>query len=131
MVETVTECNEPQKVDIVAIDGNEDTRDRMVDLLKEREKVAHAYSCPEHFLKNLSEYSKDTIISTGYIFGDFRDRNRGLDGLDLLNRIYKEGYAKLYLLTWSDFSYRSLPYYVKYLEKSGNCEHDVDRLLEE
>ena len=97
--------------------------------MKENGKVVDAYGCPSHFLENLSKYSKDTKISTGHIFENYW--NNEFNGLDLLKRLHEEGYVNLYMFTWSDSRLLRIPYYVKFLPKSGDYKNDVDRLLSE
>jgi len=118
---SVSTATKTRRVDIVIVDGA--IACELANNIEKRGLVVDAYSRPSDLLANLSKYSKDTRISFGYVF------NGDIWGLELAKRLHEAGYVNLYMLTWSDFKFCEIPYYVKHLPKSGDYEHDVDRLL--
>jgi FixJ family two-component response regulator/anti-sigma regulatory factor (Ser/Thr protein kinase) len=103
--------NNFKKIELVIIDDDQMLADSLVGLLKERFDGAKAYYHPNHFLKDLSKYAKDTIICMDH---DFKTK---IDGIELAKQLNEAGYTKLYLLSGKTFEDGEIPDYLTVLLK--------------
>jgi len=106
-----------KKVELVIIDDDQILADSLANFLKERFTGVEAYYHPNHFLKNLSRYAKDTIICMDH---DFKAQ---IDGIELAKQLNEAGYTKLYLFSGKTFEEGELPDYLTLLLKG-----DMDAL---
>ena len=104
-----------KKVELVIIDDDQILADSLANFLKDRFTGVEAHYHPNHFLKNLSRYAKDTIICMDH---DFKTQ---IDGIELAKQLNEAGYTKLYLLSGKTFEEGEVPNYLTVLLK-GDTE---------
>lgn len=104
-----------KKIDLVIIDDDQLLADSLASLLKKRFEGVETYYHPSHFLKNLSQYTKDTLICMDH---DFKAQ---IDGIELAKQLNEAGYTKLYLLSGKTFEEGEVPNYLTVLLK-GDTE---------
>jgi len=106
-------------VDLVIIEDNRSFAESIITYLQElRSTQDHSYQVdhythPHTFLENLSQYPKDTKISVDNDFGV-----PDLNGLQLAQKLYEQGYTKLYLLSGTEFSIGEVPSYLGFILKT-------------
>jgi PAS domain S-box-containing protein len=103
--------NNFKKIELVIIDDDQLLADSLANLLKKRFVEVEAHYHPNHFLKNLSKYAKDTIICMDH------DLKAQIDGIELAKRLNEAGYIKLYLLSGKTFEEGEVPDYLTVLLK--------------
>ena len=110
---------ESKNVDLVIIDDSASFVESVMTYLKEinstqdRPYQIDHYTDPNTFLENLSRYPKDTKISLDNDFGV-----SALNGLQLAQKLYEQGYTKLYLLSGKDFEVGEVPSYIMLILKT-------------
>ncbi|CAL7961192.1 Sensor protein [Gammaproteobacteria bacterium] len=100
-----------KKIDLVIIDDDQLLADSLANLLKDRFTGVEAYYHPKHFLENLSQYAKNTIICMDH---DFKSQ---MNGIDLAEQLHEAGYTKLYLFSGKTFEKKEIPDYLTVLLK--------------
>jgi PAS domain S-box-containing protein len=107
-----TETSSFKKVDLIIIEDDESLGEGMVAYLEDVCRVV-LYQSPHAFLKDLSQYSKDTRIS---LDNDFRISD--LNGLQLARQLHDQGYTNLYMVSGKDFEENELPHYLTFILKT-------------
>ena len=101
-----------RKLDCICIvDDDEIFADSLADFFQYRNLVADVYYHPTHFLRNLSQYDKDTKICIDH---DFKTT---INGIELAKQLNEAGYTKLYLLSGRNFCEGEIPDYLEVLLK--------------
>lgn len=111
----------PKKIDLVIIDDDQLLADSVANLFRNKLDGVEAYYNPNHFLKNLSQYSKDTIICMDH---DFKTQ---INGLELAEQLHKLGFTKLYLFTGKQFAPEEIPDYLITILKG--CSEDLNKII--
>lgn len=101
-----------KKIDVVIIDDNEMFADSVAALLQHQNKLVDKYYDPYEFLKNINEYSNETIICMD---NDFRSN---ITGIELAKKLHQDNFTKLYLLSGTDFNNAKIPKYLKVILKT-------------
>jgi len=110
-----------KKVELVIIDDDQLLADSLATFLKDRFTGVEAHYHPNHFLKNLSNYAKDTIICMDH---DFKAQ---IDGIELAKQLNEAGYTKLYLISGKTFEDGEIPEYLTVLLKGDMAA--LDKLI--
>lgn len=110
-----------KKVDLVIIDDDQLFADSLANFFKDKFAGVEAYYDPNRFLKNLSQYAKDTKICMDNHFQNH------ISGIELAKQLNEAGYTKLYLLSGKTFEKREIPNYLTVLLK-GDVEC-LDKLV--
>jgi hypothetical protein len=112
-----------KKVNIVIIDDDQTFTNALVDYFRMKNKnlVVDKYYHPKKFLEKISLYAKDTHIIIDYNFKNI------MNGIDLANILYNNGYTKLCLLSGKDFKKGEYPNYVTVLLKGDMIS--LDKLI--
>lgn len=105
-------ANKTRKVDIVIIDDNEMITDTTATLLEQHNKKVDKYYNPILFLKQLSQYDKDTIICMD------NDLKNMITGVELAKQLHEQGFTKLYLLSGKEFKKVEIPDYLVIIQKT-------------
>ena len=111
----------PKKIDLVVIDDDQLLADSVANLFRNKFEGVEAYYNPKHFLKNLSQYSKDTIICMDH---DFKAQ---INGFELAKQLHELGFTKLYLFTGRQFAPEEIPDYLITILKG--CSEDLDKII--
>ncbi|GHU18626.1 hypothetical protein FACS189472_07230 [Alphaproteobacteria bacterium] len=109
------------KADIVFVDDSEAYTQTISDFLDNKGIKAHTYNSPDAFLKNLSQYSKNTKIAID------NELNSNINGVELANLLHKKKYTNLYLLSGRPFREHEVPSYLAVIFKGS--EDSIERLL--
>ena len=104
-----------KKVDLVLIDDDHLLTDSMVNFFQD--KVVDTYSSPKNFLKNMSQYDKNTRICMDHNFSGQKN------GLELAAQLHDAGYKNLYMFSGTSFSKEKVPNYLTVILKG-----DMDSL---
>lgn len=104
-------ANRYKKTSLVIIDDDQMLADSMANLLEYRFEGVETYYHPDHFLRNLHRYEKNTIICMDH---DFKAQ---INGFELAKQLNELGYTKLYLFTGSDFNKEEVPDYLTVISK--------------
>lgn len=101
-----------QDPQIVIIDDDELFVNSLADFVVANNKTVAKYYDPLIFLKELSQYAKDTMICMDNNF------NSSIDGLGLAKQLHELGYTKLCLLSGADFKPNDVPAYLTMVLKT-------------
>ncbi len=106
-----------EKVDAVIVDDDKAFINTLL-LFSFDDQITEEYHNPEHFLKNVTKYSKDTKI---YLDNNYATSK--LKGLDVAQELHARGYTHLYLLSGEAFKEGDIPSYLTVIGKN-----DIERL---
>jgi PAS domain S-box-containing protein len=106
-----------EKVDAVIVDDDKAFINTLL-LFAFDEQITEEYHNPEHFLKNVDKYAKDTKI---YLDNNYATSE--LKGLGVAKELHARGYTRLYLLSGEAFKEGEIPDYLTVIGKN-----DVERL---
>lgn len=98
-------------IELVVIDDNPMFLELLVASFSSKKKV-EGFHNPHHFLKYLTDYSKDTIICFDYDF-----QLSDIDGLKLAELLYNKGYKHLYMISGMSFRKDEIPPYLTLIDK--------------
>lgn len=108
----------PEKVDAVIVDDDKAFVRSLSLYAFDDDQITDEYYNPEHFLKNVDKYPKDTKI---YLDNNYATSE--LKGLDVAKQLHELGYTRLYLLSGEDFKKGTIPDYLTVIGKN-----DIARL---
>jgi FixJ family two-component response regulator len=109
-----------RNIDIVFLDDDETFVSTLQFVFEKRGVLVDTYTKLDDFLNNLDEYSKDTKIVTDY------DIKSEINGLDLVQKLHKLGYTKLYIMSGRNFEEQEIPPYFTVLLKGID---GIDKIL--
>jgi PAS domain S-box-containing protein len=111
------EENIKQQADVVIVDDDKGFADALAAFAFCNKQVDRYYN-PEHFLQNISKYSKETKILL-----DNNYQNSKLMGWNIAQQLHELGYTSLYLLSGEVFDQDNMPTYLTVIRKD-----DIDRI---
>lgn len=106
------------KVDAVIVDDDKAFVNSLLLFAFDNDDIIEEYYNPEHFLKNVAKYPKDTKI-----FLDNNYATSELKGLDIAKELHERGYTQIYLLSGEAFNDTEIPSYLTIIGKN-----DIERL---
>lgn len=107
-----------QKVDAILVDDDKTFVSTLILFAFDEDQRVEQYHNPEHFLKNVGQYPKDTKI---YLDNNYSSSE--LKGLAVAQVLHEQGYTHLYLLSGATFKEGEVPSYLSVIPK-----HDIERL---
>lgn len=107
-----------EKVDAVIVDDDKSFVNSLLLFAFNDDDIVDEYYNPEHFLKNVNKYPKDTKICL-----DNNYATSELKGLDIAKELHERGYTQLYLLSGEAFNDTEIPSYLTVIGKN-----DIERL---
>jgi len=110
-----------KQIGFVIIEDYAPLADSLVMLAEKMGKTADRYYDPSSFLKNVTQYAKNTKIFIDY------DLQSGVDGLELAKRLHEDGFICLYLFSGTDFKKEDVPDYLEIIPKNGI--EGVDKII--
>lgn len=98
-------------VDTILVEDEEYLLQSLISSVFKNHKVA-TYTNPYEFLGEVMKYSKNTKIFLDNTYKGYR-----LNGIEVSQILYNEGYTKLFLLSGSVFVQNDLPEYLTAIQK--------------